>query len=363
MDCGFPQNKDTWNDWRWQLRNSTRDVAALAAKIKLGDDEKAGLSLLSSADLPLRITPYFLSLMNPDDADCPLRRQVIPRVSEFSEDDSLRRDPLGEEAHEVVPHLVHRYPDRVLLLVTDRCAAYCRFCTRKRWVGQGPSPRHEHLIQALEYIRDNKAIEEVIISGGDGLLLPDENLSALFEDIRKIPHIQIIRMATRMLAFAPMRFTPALIALLREFQPLYLLTHFNHDSELGPETIEAITRLVDAGIPVVNQTVLLRGVNDNRESLVSLFKHLVRLRVRPYYLHQCDVVMGSTAFRVPVDEAVKLYSDLRGHVSGLCLPTFVIDIPGGFGKVPLAQSPIESRDENAIYLRGFDGEVAAYPLT
>ncbi len=363
MESGFLENPENWNDWRWQLRNSIRDPSALSNYLTLSQEESQGLAALSSDDLPLRITPYFLEQMSKGDENCPLRMQVVPRATEFVEDNSLRRDPLGEEAHEVVPHLVHRYPDRVLLLITDRCATYCRFCTRKRWVGQGPSPRSEHLSQALEYIRTHEAIEEVIISGGDGLLLPDEILRDLFEKIRAIKHIQIIRMATRMLAFAPMRFTDDLIAIMREFQPLYLLTHFNHELELGGETARAISRLVDAGIPVVNQTVLMRGINDRRDALVGLFKRLVRLRVRPYYLHQCDVVKGSSAFRVPLDEAVKLYSDLRGHVSGLCLPTFVVDIPGGFGKVPMTQSPIERRDDNNVYLRGFDGEIAAYPVS
>lgn len=351
-----------WNDWRWQLRNSIRDKVALSQALVLSEDEQTGLAQLSSSDLPLRITPHFLSQIDKNDPKCPLRMQVVPRASEFVQDPSLVKDPLGEEAHEVVPNLIHRYPDRVLLLVTDRCASYCRFCTRKRWVGQGPSPRQEHLTQALDYIREHEGIEEVIISGGDGLLLPDETLQVLFEQIRSIKHVQIIRMATRMLAFAPMRFTDELVAILRKYQPLYLLTHFNHELELGEQTTEAIAKLVDAGVPVVNQTVLMRGINDNRSALVGLFKNLVRLRVRPYYLHQCDIVTGSASFRVPIEEAVALYSELRGHVSGLCLPTFVIDIPGGYGKVPMAQSPIERRDSENIYLRGFDGEVAAYPL-
>lgn len=351
-----------WNDWRWQLQNSVRDALALSAHVRLCDDEKEGLARLSSSQLPLRITPYFLSLMNPDDPNCPLRRQVIPRASEFVDDEVLRRDPLGEEDHEAVPHLVHRYPDRVLLLATDRCAAYCRFCTRKRWVGQGPSPRNEHLRQALDYIRNHKEIWEVIVSGGEGLMLSDEMLRELFAEIRSISHVQVIRIHTRMLAFAPMRFTPELISVLKEAQPLYIVSHFNHASELGEQGVAAIKSLIDAGIPVLNQGVLMRNINDSREALVDLFKTLVRLRVRPYYLHQCDVVMGSTAFRVPIDEAVKLYSDLRGHISGLCLPTFVLDIPGGFGKVPLAQNPIQDRDDSAIYVRGFDGEIAPYPI-
>lgn len=351
-----------WNDWRWQLGNAVRKSADLETKLVLSDDERLGLARLGAGELPLRITPHFLSLMDPVNTDCPLRRQVVPRASEFAFEEGLRRDPLGEEDHEVVPHLVHRYPDRVLLLVTDRCATYCRFCTRKRWVGQGPTPRLEHLTQALAYIRNHPEVEEVIISGGDPLLLGDAQLRSLLQEVRAIDHVQVLRIHTRMLAFAPMRVTPELVGILREAQPLYIVTHFNHSLELSTAALDALKALCDAGIPVINQNVLLRGINDSKEALTALFKKLVRNRVRPYYLHQCDVVLGTTAFRVPFDEAVALYQSLRGHVSGLCLPTLVIDIPGGFGKVPVGHNAIEARDAEAIYLKGFDGEMAAYPL-
>lgn len=362
MGTGSVENATGTNDWRWQIQNSIRKASALELHLELVDDERRGLAQLSAKELPLQITPHFLSLMDKKNPDCPLRMQMIPRASEFRDDPSLRRDPLGEQDHEVVPHLIHRYPDRVLLLITDRCASYCRFCTRKRWVGQGPSPRHEHLAQALDYIRNHEAIQDVIVSGGDGLLLSDENLRDVLSLIRAIPHVQIIRIATRMLAFAPTRVTPELTQVLKEFQPLYVMSHFNHSKEIAPKAVRAISQLIDAGVPVVNQTVLLKGVNDNQATLTDLFKILVRLRVRPYYLHQCDVVRGTAGLRVKLDDAVKLYSSLRGLISGLCLPTFVIDIPGGFGKVPIHQNPMQSRDDESVYLRGFDGEVAPYPL-
>lgn len=351
-----------YNDWRWQIRNSIKTAKQLSSHVQLSDDEVSGLASMSDTELPLQITPHYLSLIDPHDPQCPIRRQVIAQRSEFEENDLLRRDPLGEEDHEVVPNLVHRYPDRVLLLITDRCASYCRFCTRKRWVGQGPSPTRENLDAALEYIANNPQIEEVILSGGDALILSDENLKRVLTRIRAIEHVQIIRIASRMLSFAPMRITENLIQILRAFQPVYILTHFNHLKEFSESTREAIRLLVDAGVPLVNQTVLLKGVNDNKEDLTRLFKELVRLRVRPYYLHQCDVVMGTRGFRVKLSDALELYSSLRGHVSGLCLPTFVVDIPGGYGKVPLHKNPIEYSDEKSIYLRGFDNEVGPYPL-
>lgn len=349
-------------DWRWQLKNARRTREALEAVLPLTDDERRGIEALAAqGGLPLGITPYFLSQMDPDDPDDPLRRQMIPSVSEQAEDPWRRRDPLGEEDHEVVPHLVHRYPDRVLLLVTDRCASYCRFCTRKRWVGQGPTPTPDELDDALRYISHHEEIKEVILSGGDALMLSDEKLGRILARVRAIPHVEIIRLATRMLTFAPMRVTPALLHALRPHHPVYVLSHFNHPRELPGEASEAITRLVDAGVPVLNQTVLLRGINDDESTLKTLFRALTRLRARPYYLHQCDLAPGTAAFRVPIDDALALVGGLRGHLSGLSMPQFVIDIPGGLGKVPMFPSPIIERTEEHLLLRGFRGKLAKYP--
>lgn len=353
--------------WREQLRGSARTVAELERYLELTADERRGLALLEErGGLPLGITPHFLSLMERTDARDPLRLQVVPRAGELAPTSWDRRDPLGEEDLEVVPFLVHRYPDRVLLLATDRCAAYCRFCTRKRWVGQGPGPGLEHLEKALAYVAAHSEIREIIVSGGDALMLSDEKLGALLDEIARIPHLDVVRLATRMLAFAPQRVTRRFLEKVAGTQraggpAIYVLSHFNHPRELAPAARDAVSRLVDAGIPVLNQTVLLRGVNDDRAVLVELFRALTRLRARPYYLHQCDLAPGTDAFRVPLEEARALYASLRGHVSGLSIPTFVVDIPGGLGKAPLHPDPVVETAEDHVVLRGFRGERAQYP--
>lgn len=355
--------------WREQLRAAARTTADLERALVLAEDERAALRALDAhGGLPLGVTPHFLSLMRADDPNDPLRLQVIPRVSETLPTSWDRRDPLGEEDLEVVPFLVHRYPDRVLLLATDRCASYCRFCTRKRWVGQGPAPGIEHLERALAYIGSREDIREVIVSGGDALMLSDPKLAMLLGRLAAIRHLDVVRLATRMLAFAPQRVTTALIDVLRpkraaeeQWPAVYVLSHFNHPRELAPEARTALTQLVDAGVPVLNQTVLLRGVNDARDVLVALFRALARLRVRPYYLHQCDLAPGTDAFRVPLDAALELVGSLRGHVSGLSLPTFVVDIPGGLGKAPLHPSPVVQQEPDHVVLRGFRGDTARYP--
>jgi lysine 2,3-aminomutase len=356
---------DDHGDWRWQLRNAARTSADLKRYLSLSHGEEAALSTLDvQGGLPLGITPHFLSLMTNDPHD-PLRRQVVPHADEFLPTTWDRRDPLGEEDLEVVPFLVHRYPDRVLLLATDRCASYCRFCTRKRMVGQGPTPQLDHLQAALAYVAATPTIREVIISGGDALVLADDRLAWMLTSLRAIPHLDVIRIATRMLAFAPQRVTPALTTLLQsgDGPAVYVLSHFNHPNELPPIALSAIESLVNAGIPVLNQTVLMRGVNDNRDTLVGLFRRLTRHRARPYYLHQCDLAPGTDGFRVPLDEARRLYASLRGHISGLSIPTFVVDIPGGLGKAPLHVDPVVGIDEqaDAFVLQGFQGKQTTYP--
>lgn len=354
--------------WREQLRGAARTADDLrAAGVVLDDDEVRGLAHLEEhGGLPLGITPHFLSLIDKNDPACPLRRQVMPRSAEFAPTSWDRRDPLGEEDLEVVPFLVHRYPDRVLLLATDRCAAYCRFCTRKRMVGQGPTPSWEHLEAAFDYIAEHAEIKEVIVSGGDVALLSDDRVARLMLRLRQIRHLDVIRIASRVLAFLPQRITPSLVALLRnpdlDGPTTYWLSHFNHEKEVQDEaTSSAIARLVDGGVPVLNQTVLLRGVNDRREVLVALFRALTRRRARPYYLHQCDLAPGTDAFRVPIDEARALYASLRGHVSGIALPTFVVDIPGGKGKASLSFDPVVDRDDDSVTLRGYRGDLVKYP--
>ena len=355
--------KESWNDWRWQMRNAIRSKADITPDLFLNDDEIDALEgLLESGGLPFRITPHYMRLMLRSHHMQRLRAQVIPSAQERDDLAFQRTDPLGEEDHEAVPHLIHRYTDRALLFVTDRCASYCRYCTRKRLVGQGPTPKKNELQQALNYIRAHTEIRDVILSGGDALLLDDDVLCELISELHAINHVDIIRLATRMLTFAPMRFTPTLLKRLQRFQPIYFLVHINHPDEVGSEALDAITQMVDAGFPVLNQTVLLKGVNDDVETLKTLFHQLSTWRVRPYYLHQCDLIEKTAGFRVPIKEAIALYGRLRGQLSGLSIPTFVVDIPGGYGKVSLAPNPIVKEDEQQIYLRGFDGRVAAYPL-
>ncbi len=355
--------------WRDQLRRAARTASDLErAGIALTDSERRGLAHLDAhGGLPTGVTPHFISLMNVADAHDPLRRQVIPRDEEFTPTSWDRRDPLGEEELLAAPFLVHRYPDRALLLATDRCASYCRFCTRKRLVGQGPTPQWQHLAPALDYLRATTSIHEVIVSGGDAMMLGDERVASLLDALTAIAHLDVVRIASRMLAFCPQRVTPSLVELLtrshaRGGPAIYWLSHFNHVRELEHEdTTRAIAMLVDAGVPILNQTVLLRGINDDRDALLSLFRRLTRLRVRPYYLHQCDLAPGTDHFRVPLDDARALHASLRGHLSGLSIPTFVVDLPGGKGKVPLTPEPVVSTTDDAFVMRGYRGDVVEYP--
>lgn len=357
-----PHVDEDVTDWRWQLKNALRTVADLEQHLALDEGERTAFARLEQeGGLPFAVTPHYLSLLDPHDPRDPLRRQIVPSALEEEDEGWDLRDPLGEEDHEVVRHLVHRYPDRVLLLVTDRCAAYCRFCTRKRLVGQGPTPTHSDFDLALDYVAAHPEVREVILSGGDALMLDDERLAGVLERVRAIPHVEIIRIATRMLVFAPSRVGPGLLDLLERHHPVYLLTHFNHPRELCPEAERAVLALTSAGVPVLNQTVLLAGINDDEATLAALFRHLTRLRARPYYLHQCDLAPGTRRFRVPLARAQALVTSLRGRVSGLSLPTFVIDVPGGRGKVPMFPSAVVGEDDAGILVRGSLGSVARYP--
>jgi lysine 2,3-aminomutase len=356
--------------WRDQLRRAARTAADLEASgLVLTDDERAGLAHLDThGGLPLGVTPHFLSLMDATDPHDPLRRQVIPTGTEFLPTSWDRRDPLGEEDLEAVPFLVHRYADRVLLLATDRCGSYCRFCTRKRLVGQGPTPTWEHLQPALDYVASHDGIREVIVSGGDAMMLGDDRVASLLQRLRAIPHLDVIRIASRMLAFCPQRVTPSLVRLLRGDHSVdggpttYWLSHFNHPNELAhDDTARAVRALVDGGVPVLNQTVLLKGVNDDRDVLMALFRRLTRLGARPYYLHQCDLAPGTDHFRVPLDDARALHASLRGHLSGISIPTFVVDLPGGKGKAPLAPEPVVDVTDDAFVMRGYKGDLVEYP--
>jgi lysine 2,3-aminomutase len=344
-------------DWTDQLRRAITSVADLERHLQLSEAERAGAIRAESAGLPISITPYYLSLADKRDPACPIRRQCVPHLDEQREVDGDLVDPLGEKAHEMAPDLVSRYPDRALLLVSDRCSVYCRFCTRSRMVGAGGGVRSlDHLEPAFAWLQAHPEIRDVIVSGGDPLVMRTERLVQLFTRLRALPHVETLRLATRVPVTLPSRVTAELLRALRPFHPIWVMTHFNHPKELTRHSIRACTRLADAGFPVMNQTVLLRGINDDPKTLEALFRGLVRCRVRPYYLLQADPVRGTGHLRTPLDKGLSLMRALQGRVSGIALPKFVVDTPGGMGKVPLVPDSIISRDGRHTVLRTFRGE-------
>jgi lysine 2,3-aminomutase len=343
---------ERWGDWQWQLQNAVRSADGLAAALRLTPDEREAARAAEAAGFPIQVTPHYLSLVDPENPDCPLRRQVVPRLAEQRETRGDMRDPLGEEAHEAAPELVQRYPDRALLLVTDRCAIYCRFCTRSRMVGAGGGPRSvEKLTPALDYLRAHPEVKDVIVSGGDPLAMATSRLTRIVSELRAIESIETIRLATRVPVALPQRITDELLTALRPHHPLWVMTHFNHPRELNDEARAACRRLADAGFPVMNQTVLLRGVNDSAPVLTELFRGLVRERVRPYYLLQTDPVRGSGHLRTPVQTGIDIMEQLQGRLSGIALPKLIIDAPGGFGKVPIGPDWILSREGGITRVR------------
>ena len=350
-----------WRDWRWQLRHAVSSVDALARALPLTGGELEGARRAESQGLPLRITPYYLSLADPDDPACPVRRQCVPDAREAEEVAGDLADPLGELAHEVAPHLVQRYPDRVLLLATDRCAVYCRFCTRSRMVGSGDGAVSlEALAPALAWLRAHPEVRDVIVSGGDPLAMATDRIVRLVAAVRSIESVETIRLATRVPVTLPMRVTRELVRALRPHHPLWVMTHFNHPRELTAESIGACERLADAGFPVMNQTVLLAGINDDAGVLEALFRGLVRARVRPYYLLQADPVRGTGHLRTPLARGVELMEALQGRVAGIALPKLICDTPGGHGKVPLGGQPVVTGPGGKTPLVTFRGRVVEY---
>jgi lysine 2,3-aminomutase len=349
------------DDWRWQLRHAIGSVDALAAALPLTPAELEGARRAESEGLPLRITPYYLSLVDRDDPACPIRKQCVPDAREGIEVAGDLVDPLGEVAHEVAPHLVQRYPDRVLLLATDRCAVYCRFCTRSRMVGVGDGAVSlEQLGPALAWLRAHPEVRDVILSGGDPLAMATDRIVRVVRAVREVPSVETIRLATRVPVTLPMRITAELLAALRPYHPLWVMTHFNHPRELTPEAIAACNRLADAGFPVMNQTVLLAGINDDAGVLEELFRGLVRQRVRPYYLLQADPVRGTGHLRTPLARGETVMRTLQGRLTGIALPRFICDTPGGRGKVPVGPDYVVSRGEGTTVLRTFRGEDVTY---
>jgi lysine 2,3-aminomutase len=348
-------------DWQAQIRESVRSVADLTRVLDLTPEEIEGARRAEREGLPIAITPYYLSLCDPHDAACPIRRQCVPRVDEAHEVPGDLVDPLGEVDHEVAPHLVRRYPDRVLLLATDRCAVYCRFCTRSRIVGDGGGAVPlDRLEPAMAWIAAHPEIRDVIVSGGDPLAMATERLDRILGRIRAIPTVETIRLATRVPVTLPMRITAELVRTLRKHHPVWVMTHFNHPKELTRASIAACTRLADAGFPVMNQTVLLAGINDDADVLERLFRGLVRARVRPYYLLQADPVRGTGHLRTPMAKGLAIVERLQGRLTGIALPKLICDTPGGKGKVPLSPDYVVERGVGRTTLRTFRGEEVTY---
>ncbi len=350
-----------WNDWQWQTSHRIRSLAQLETMITLSEDERAAFTEADTV-LPLGITPYYMSLVSADDPDQPLRRSVIPTIQETVGALGEAHDPLGEEAMSPVPGLVHRYPDRVLLLLSDFCSTYCRYCTRSRVVGHGAiHPSRNRLERAFAYIERTPAIRDVLLSGGDPLMLGEEKLSWVMSRLRQIPHVEIIRIGTKVPAVLPQRITPRLVRMLRRYHPLWMSLHFTHPDECTPEAYRACAMLADAGIPLGSQTVLLKGVNDNLETMRALMHHLLKMRVRPYYLYQCDPITGSSHFRTPIETGLAIIRGLRGFTSGYAVPTYVVDAPGGGGKIPLMPDYVAGRETDALVLRNYENNLYRYP--
>ncbi|MGF1508870.1 MAG: KamA family radical SAM protein [Myxococcota bacterium] len=349
-----------WGDWGWQFRNRIHDLRTARAAFRLTAREVSGLED-TGVRFRFGVTPYYAELADPTDDTCAIRRQIIPIAEEAWILPGHRADPLGEEPREVVPNLVHRYPDRVLLLSTDRCPVYCRFCTRRRIVGrlERQSTRSQ-LFQAYRYIRANREIKEVIVSGGDALMLGDNQLTHILSNLRAIPHVEIIRVATRMPVTCPMRITERLVERLRRYGPIYVMTHFNHPRECTTAAEEAVARMVDSGLVVYNQSVLLAGINDRVSIFRELNRRLVRMRITPYYLHQCDMAEGIEHFRTPLSKGLEIIEGLRGHQSGLAVPQFCVDVPGGLGKITLVPEWTVERGPDRTRFRTYTGEIADY---
>ncbi len=350
---------EEWDDWHWQLAHRLNTIEELSQVIHLTPAEVEGLA--APHRFRVDITPYFASLMDPDDPKCPIRRQVIPTAQELVPFPAEMTDSLAEEADSPVPGLVHRYPDRVLMLVTTQCASYCRYCTRSRLVGDPNAQfsRKDYEAQ-IDYIAHTPSIRDVLLSGGDPLILPQRLLEDLLRRLRAIPHVELLRIGSRVPVFLPQRITPDLVEMLRQFHPLWMNVHVNHPKELTPEVEVALARLADAGIPLGCQSVLLAGVNDCPNVMKELVRKLVRNRVRPYYLYQCDLVHGAGHFRTPVSVGIQIIESLRGHTSGLAVPTYVIDAPHGGGKIPILPNYLLSQSPDYVVVRNYEGFISAY---
>jgi len=352
--------EEQWNDWHWQVANRITSVEKLKQVINLTPEEEAGIRE-ALRTLRMAITPYYAALMDPDNPECPVRKQAVPTIHELHVASSDLADPLHEDTDSPVPGLTHRYPDRVLLLVTDQCSMYCRHCTRRRLAGQTDAAMPLDQVKgAIEYIRKNPEVRDVLISGGDPFTLSDDRLEYIISNLRAIPHVEIIRIGTRTPVVLPQRITPKLVEMLRKYHPIWVNTHFNHPKEMTEEAKKALATLADAGIPLGNQSVLLRGINDCPNTMKKLVHELVKNRVRPYYIYQCDLSRGIEHFRTTVSTGIEIIEALRGHTSGYAVPTFVVDAPGGGGKIPVMPQYLISMGKNKVILRNFEGVITVY---
>lgn len=349
-----------WNDWHWQVRNRIDTIEDLKKVINLTPKEEEGVNAALKT-LRMGITPYYALLMDKDDPNCPVRMQAVPTLYETYISDADLDDPLHEDTDSPVPGLTHRYPDRVLLLITDMCSMYCRHCTRRRFAGQkdDESPL-DNIDRAIEYIRNTPVVRDVLLSGGDCLLVSDERLEYIFKKLREIPHVEVIRLGSRTPVVLPQRITPELVNMFKKYHPVWLNTHFNHSKEITPEAERACKLLADAGVPLGNQSVLLRGVNDCVHVMKKLMHDLVRMRIRPYYIYQCDLSAGIEHFRTPVSKGIEIIEGLRGHTSGYAVPTFVVDAPGGGGKIPVMPNYVLSQSPDRVILRNYEGVITTY---
>lgn len=351
---------EQWNDWKWQVSNRITDVDTLKQVIHLTPEEEEGIRQ-SLQTLRMAITPYYATLMDPENPNCPVRKQAVPTSLELIKSKYDLEDPLHEDKDSPTPGLTHRYPDRVLFLVTDQCSMYCRHCTRRRLAGTNDDamPR-EQIKKAIEYIRNTPQVRDVLLSGGDGLLISDHVLEEIIAELRTIPHVEIIRIGTRTPVVLPQRITPELVSMLKKYHPIWVNTHFNHPKEMTSESQKALAILADAGIPLGNQSVLLKGINDCPFIMKNLIHQLVKHRVRPYYIYQCDLSQGIEHFRTSVSKGIEIIESLRGHTSGYAVPTYVVDAPGGGGKIPVGPQYLISQSDRKVILRNYEGTICAY---
>lgn len=351
---------DDWKSWNWQLRNRYVTLESLRRDLPLTLSEEEGCKL-ANKKLYLAITPYYFNLIDQNDPECPIRKQVVPRKEEMIVSPEELLDPVGEEKTMPVPGLVHRYPDRVLFLVTSYCAAYCRYCTRSRLVSNAQDyDFHPNYEEAIAYIQEHKEIRDVLISGGDPLFLPDRKIKDLLARLRSIRHVEFIRIGSRIPVFMPQRITPELCSILKEYGPIWLSIHVNHPKECTIELREACERLASSLVVIGNQSVLLKGVNDSIEVMKSLCHRLLQMGVRPYYIYQCDLITGSSHFRTSIQKGIEIIEGLRGHTTGYAVPQYVIDSPGGGGKIPINPNYVKEIDNDKIVLRNFSGEEFIY---